>query len=562
MMVWEAAALGLGLVGCLLGMGLGERAGLTQRWLGGLAGLSAKLTPSRRGSGRTLARPSGGLVDLGLIGLGLFTNLPLLISHWRRLSQELSPIGPDSDENFLAAVALFEGNWGLYPVNRYPGYPALVAAIARDGTELAAMGVRLSQAAAVGCAVLAYLLGRTLFGRFAGFAAMVLVLRLPAIADLGRQTTPYMVLAFLDLALLGASLQLAKGRKGWAVLVGILAGLVPLFDPKQLVFGLVAIGTGVILLSWPTLCPPKLGVRITGGLALVLGLPLMNQLAGRFPKTLPIVEITSRVDLGLGATGMRGGWALGDPLVGLPDALLRLGALQSGGSEWLHSLAGPGLTRMSPGTSAVWLLGLLGLGWCGPRPVLGLVGLWALAWPVLHLYYQHRYWLPVAVALPALVLAGWGRLIGNSGLVGICLVGLLWGGSPWSHGAPNLFSKQADGGEPWTGVDPGDWRRTRNVVVEQLPEGTRVLDFGASRQWTQLAGAFDYRRCTHTPDGCAGALGAAGPLAAVLFPEEAPSGRVPQASAAMQGQPSCWKRIYRRPGNGGLYLWTCPEAPR
>jgi hypothetical protein len=390
---------------------------------------------------------------------------------------------------------------------------------------------------------------------------MVLVLRLPAVADLGRQTTPYMVLAFLDLALLGALVLMAKGRAKWAIVVGLLVGVVPLFDPKQLVFGMVAIGTGLVILSWPTQCPPKLAERLAGGLALVAGLPLMNHLGGRFPKTLPIVEITSRVELGLGATGMRGGWALGDPLVGLPAALLRLGELQAGGSEWLHTLAGPGLARMSPGTSGVWLLGLVGLRWCGLRPVVGLLSLWALAWPVLHLYYQHRYWLPVAIALPVLVLAGWGRLLGNSGLVGIGLIALLWGGSPWSHGAPGLFSKQQDGGEPWTGVDPGDWRRSRNVVAEVLPEGTRVLDFGASRQWTQLAGAFSYRRCTHTPDGCAAALRTSGPVAVVLFPEEAPSGRVPQAVAAMKGEPSCWKRVYRRPGNGALYLWTCPEAP-
>ncbi len=512
---------------------------------------------------------------MALIVVGLLMAMPPLLRLWTRLSPGGGPIGPDSDEAYLASLALERGALVDYLPHRSPSYPLLVSAWADGPTAIAHAGIVVSELAAGVAGVGAYLLGRQLGGRVAGFAGMLLVLRLPVVGELGRQMTPYMLLAALDLLAVAGLVAMARGRLAGAVLTIGAAPILFAGDPKQVPF--VIGGLALAVMCALRSAYRRAGVARILALGTVLGalgvVPLANALVARsgIPQ-ISVEETITRVPLGFDVSALEPGWGLGAPLSGLPTTLGALARLRPPATQgYLHGMVGPGMHMQLPETSLWWSVVVLALvaSLALRRQALafGAVGLFAvLAHPVLHLYFQHRYAAPFVLALPVLAMAGLARVAGPWGVAGAALVALNVG--PWRTVGPGLLMPPPTDGERWSGIDPGAWERAV-ASASTLPVGARVLDFAESRPWVMLAGTLDYVRCSTRRDACARELSdASRPIVAILFPREERSARVPEAWA-LRGVPatpprlgSCWERVLVRPQHGAAFLWTCASPPR
>ncbi|MES2641952.1 MAG: hypothetical protein V4850_20850 [Myxococcota bacterium] len=516
-------------------------------------------------------------LDVALIVAGLALNLPGLLGAWAMLSPFGSPMGPDADANFLAAVALERGDLALYAGDRYPAYAALVSALAPDASRLAQVGTWLSMGLAVACALGAYALGRALAGRVAGWAGLVVCLRLPGLADTGRQFTPYALVAAADLLAVLSLLALVRGHRVATIPLAVAAAVVFATDPKQVPVSLALVGLGIVV----SLVRSRRS-GIIECVPLVAALPLANALVGR--AALPIYSlefITTRVDLGLhvDAAMATTGWRIGTSLVDLPASLLAVSTMVQApaGRGWFAPTALATLPMELPATSPLWLAALLVLPVVlhlrrrAAYELVALLPLVIVALPVLHLHFQHRYFLALVVVLPALVASAISLAAGPGAAAGVLIVALLWPGSPWRGVAPGVTAAPPPHAEPWTGVEPDEWARTVDEAATALPADAVVLDFAQSRPWVMLAASRPYVRCTTTTDNCRGALGdAPGTLTAVLFPGEEVSAAVPAASALATTGPvrygpdalgACWTRVLMRPDNGGVYRWTCEKRP-
>ena len=512
-------------------------------------------------------------LDAALLALVLLTSLPVLRSLWSRLGPFGSPMGPDADENFLAAIALERGLPAVYASDRYPAFAWLVALVASGPLDVHPAAVRLSAGFALAAGVAAYVLGRQLGGPAVGAVASALTLRLPGIVDVSRQFTPYMMVACLDLVAVALTLGLLRGRRLGVPLAVVLAVLWAA-DPKQMpvVLGFVAVG-GCASLAHRSL------VGVVGALALVAAVPVANRAAASLGvQIFSVEEIAGRVDLGLVAPPVpaAGGYRLGGDLRALPATLERLASTRPRSSRgWLHERVRTSLPMEFPRTSLLWLLpaalGCFSLraGWRRALVTpLAVAPLAPLLVATLHLHFQHRYFAGLAAPLPALVGAGIALVGGPGAAIGAGLVALCWPTSPWSGVAPGLLGRPPVNAEPWTGREPPDWAQALSQAVDRLPEGAVVVDYSQSRPWTMLAAPFDYHRCSQARDGCRSVVGAGGsPLVAVLVPGEALSVAAPGASS-LAGQVddaatigSCWTVALNRPGPGAAYLWTCPEPP-
>ena len=563
MRVWEAIALGSGALGALVWFAGQRSAALTRlawripfRWRMALRG------------------PAG---DHLLVLFALLLHTPALAQTWRRLSPNGSPIGPDADENFLGAASFFRDVSSLWPENRFPGYPWAIAALSSNGEDLARMGCALSMAAAVGASVAAYGLGRQLAGRTAGLAGMVICLRLPALSDLGRQTTPYMLAAALDLFLIAATVALIRGRLRWAVPVALASGFAFTLESKQVPFVLaeIALAAGVCSVWAVRRVRRRRWGAIGATLALLAALPLANWVGGSGGRHMVSVEeLITRVSIGLDVAPMTPGWTLGRPLHTLPASFLEIASSvrPPPGQGWLGLWAADTLPMEFPDTSPLWLAALaaLGIGLVARRRglwVLPLVPLLAIAQPVLHLYFQHRYFVPVAVVLPVLVACGVRLLGGPGAMVGVLLAAVLLPSSPWRVAGPGLFSPAPRNAERWGPSDPGDWERLRVTAPSALPAGARIYDFASSRPWTLLAGDFPYVRCARASDACAGELASTtDPIVAILFTDEALTRRLPDTAALTRSLypktlGECWDRRLALGSGGAAYLWTCAGGP-
>lgn len=163
--------------------------------VGGVLGAAAWTWARKRGWGDRWDHPW--TLDLALIVAGLALNLPALIGLWGLLSPYRSPMGPDSDANFLAAVALERGDLALYAGDRYPAYPGLVGALAPQASGL---------------------------------------------ADTGRQFTPYALVAAADLLAVLSLLALVRGHR---------VATIPLALAAAVAFTAAARASGC-----PAMCPP------------------------------------------------------------------------------------------------------------------------------------------------------------------------------------------------------------------------------------------------------------------------------------------------------------------
>ncbi len=515
--------------------------------------------------------------DVVLVALGLLWNVPALLGAWRVLSPYGSPMGPDSDMNFFAAIALQRGDLQMYGEDRYPAFAWLAATLADGLSGIPAAGMRLSMLSALALGPAAYALGRQLGGRAAGFASLTLALRLPGVADLGRQFTPYAMVAAVDLVAVVALVALLSG--GGRVRVGLAAlALVPCAalafsaEPKQLPVALLLVVIGAPLLV--------LRDRLVGGvgaLALLATIPVMNRLlaAAKLP-IYSLEEITSRVQLGLSVDPALGtqGWSPGEPFAELFRSLYRVATLvqPTPGQGFLHRYVAEGFHMQTPHTSLVWALPVLGLLVLkGPSPRLALLGLLPLglvAWSTLHLHFQHRYALAFVVVLPALAAAGLARAGGAPAVLATLAVTVLLPGSPWRGVAPGVTERAPNLSDSWAGREPPEWVTKAAEADEKLAGDGFVLDYGQSRPWTMLAAARPFVRCTATHDTCRSQLTRPGTLYAVLWPGERVSIREAPGAAALEGAVGapaqvgeCWTRVMSRPENGGVYEWTCAQRP-
>jgi hypothetical protein len=200
-----------------------------------------------------------------------------------------------------------------------------------------------------------------------------------------------------------------------------------------------------------------------------------------------------------------------------------------------------------------------------------------LTYGALHLHFQHRYFLASAVFLPVITAAALRLAGGPAAALGVALVALLHPASPYRGVGYGLRAEVPHDAEPWTGVEPSDWSDTRAAVASRVPDEVRVLDFAASRPWAVLAADSAYVQCTATQDTCNSLLRDSRRPWVVLFPGERPStlqpmaaalGELPEGSPAPEQLGACWNLVHARPGNGGLYQWTCdadievPAFPR
>ncbi len=515
--------------------------------------------------------------DVLALSIVLAVQVPAVLRVWGMISPHGSPVGPDSDYNFLSAVAIENGDASLYAIDRYPGFPWAASVLAEGSRELASAGLRVSMASSFLSGFGAYWLGRQLHGRIAGALAMCVVLRLPGLVDCGRQFTPYAFIAAADLIGVAALIALARGRLLATVPLAAAAGGLFTADPKQVPVALAMVGLGAFFL---VLRPRWAALPALGALGAVL--PVVNDWMGK--KNLPIAsieEITTRVSLGFNIDPAlpRDGWVPGQTFADLFASLLRVADAVSAPEArgWFAPAALPGIRMEFPDTSAVWPLLVLAL------PVVMLVqrsGLRAWLLPLavsplaivlvscLHLHFQHRYFLAVAVCLPPLAVAALARLVGPWGCLAAGLVALVPASSPWRREAPGLSGGRPVDTDSWSGTESPEWFTVSRAYDERLPADAVVLDYASSRPWVMMAVLRPYVRCVSTRDTCRSHLNDAGSLHAVLFPGEPPSSRdAPDASElwsathAPAAVGACWQRVGGRPGNGALYSWTCDARP-
>jgi hypothetical protein len=428
-------------------------------------------------------------------------------------------------------------------------------------------------------AVGAGLVARQLGGRLAGAATVLVVACLPGVVDAGRQLTPYASIAALDLLAVACLASLSAGRRwpAWP-LAGCVGALVTL-DVKQIPVALGFAGLGVLRLL---MTQGRAG--LLPALALV-GLPwLANAWMGALPMRLLGPEaILTRADLGLAvdpAVRAADGWVPGGGPVALAETLLRMarGVRTPPGQAWLHPRAVASAGMEVAGASLLCVLPWAALMWRRRRaPDRG----WALvaALPLvpvaagsLHLFFQHRYVLPLVPLAVAWTLAGIRHALGRAGLAAFVLTACAMPGSPWRTVAPGILAPTPPHAEPWAGVEASDVGEARDALDRALPPDAFVLDFAEARPWAFLAPVRPYARCTPTRDTCASRLASPGSLHAVLVPGEGVSAGVEGASelvawaTARPATPperlgACWVRVAARPDTGGLYAWRCGARP-
>lgn len=515
--------------------------------------------------------------DLVAIGVVAAIQVPAVLRIWAMISPHGSPVGPDSDYNFLSAVALETGNTSLYAIDRYPGFPWAASVLAEGSRELAAGGLRVSMAASFVSGLGAYWLGRQLHGRIVGALAMCVVLRLPGLVDCGRQFTPYALVAACDLIGIASLVALSRGRLLATLPLTAAAGTLFCLDPKQLAVALAMVGLGaaftVVSFRWAAL--PSLGVL--GGV-----LPAVNDWMGR--KNLPIVsieEITTRVSLGFDVDPAlaRDGWVPGRSFEELFTTLQRVAKAVSAPEArgWFSPAAVPGIRMEFPDTSSVWVWLILALplllvlrrqGRRSLALVLAVSPMVIVLVSCLHLHFQHRYFLAVAVCLPPLAIAAVARLVGSWGCLAAGLVALVPASAPWRREAPGLNAGRSVDSDSWSGVESPEWFTVSREFDARLPQDAVVLDYASSRPWVMMAALRPYVRCVSTGDTCRSHLSDPGSLHAVLFPGEPPSSRDAPDTTELWGVThapatvgNCWSRVGGRPGNGALYGWTCEDRP-
>jgi len=517
---------------------------------------------------------------------------------WLELAPSLAPAGADYEGYYLSALAFETDQFHLYARDRYPGYPWLASLLARSGHQVHLAGAMLNMGALCLSTAAIYSLVRTMAGRGAAFVAVLLALRLSVVLDLGRTFTHYPLAAALDLGLLAAAVHLVRTRHlRWAGAIGLLSAAAASTDPKQAV---VVLAVGLTATVSVLRAPATRGLRAVAVGSLWLPLELLNQAVARLPVQLyTLEEVSTRVQLHFTVhpdllAHAADGFRLGEPGAWLEvlGSLWRTsrGITPEAGQEGLFSpLALEGLQLVYGTTSAFWLGGwllLVGLVFVprtdrtlslgGPldRAMVAALLLLpaAVAWPNLHLHYQHRYVIFPAVAAVVLAIAGLGRAAPGAGLFA-GVVAVIWPGSPWQGVDLDYLERENRRADLWAGPEAVVDLQTLSWAQANLPANAHVFDMAEFRAMPTLAAAFPYQRCNTQHDACAEAMANAdGPLVANVWTRENLSARLPsgpQGTLPGSDQPggglpgvlgSCWSLVLDITPDNGLYVWSCPDA--
>ncbi len=505
-----------------------------------------------------------------------------LLAWWGVPWSSGAPMGADADVTYLATVAIRTATPALYEADRYPLFPLVVAALSPRVADIPTVGALVSVGSCFAGATAASWVGWRLGGPAAAVWAGLWVLRTPALIDQGWSFTPYPLIFCLHSVLLACGVELARRdpvighrdalrRMAAPLAIGATCcAALTLSDPKQLV---VAVGGSAVMAALAVLAPVPLVWRPLGLVAL-LAVPAANTAWSTSDMEVYTVEhIVTRVRLDFEvsprvAARQESGFRLGGDLAELPRTIAALtwGLTPPAGQGALCARAAASLPYALPKTTAWWALSVIALvvrlGWGRPTRLLALlpVALLAVAaWPTLHLHYQTRYLLPALALLPVLV-------AGLPSQLAIGLATLVWlRASTYSFGGAYRVTLPTTA-EPWMPPPPRGgqellWAQNRRWMDENLPPDALVVDYSASRPWTEAAGVRAYRRCNRRELDCGALLGAhAGPRYAIVWENEELGGRLWRgegSSGVGERRGRCWTRVRPSMEPTALYAYGC-----
>lgn len=469
--------------------------------------------------------------------------------------------GIDWHDSHLDAYALISGDSPLYCAWRYPFYPYMAASISHwTGMELTTSLQLVSRAVSIATAVPLYIIGRSLFGRGAAIAGILMLISLATFRMHTDAVTPYPMVMFLGATAAAALVRAPRG--GWLpwLIVGVCCAALLANDGKSLLIALGFVGVAglaAVAIPWR---PTVRTVRSrTGGTALrlaVIALPIAfsYQWMGNLPVkafTLEEMAVAYLVPGGRGASQAPRNLQTGYMWGHFDDALTIPRTLQTFYEAGQNPLLAEqnqrqlrtSLQRLSldyPGFS--WRIpAFLSLAFLAPLVrtrkrfstaiQLAAVGvIIASCWPSIKSDYQERYVVHGAVILPLLMMGGIdaiGRIIVGSrtrirslargaALVVIALLWMAWPANPIGFAQlSERLDPVAMGGQQEHEV--AEWGRA------EMEEGDLLLDTSWMMQALALAGTRTVARAPNAyPPG-----GAPWPAGSWRFtrpwPEERPS---------------------------------------
>ncbi|MEC9390056.1 MAG: hypothetical protein VX944_08275 [Myxococcota bacterium] len=473
--------------------------------------------------------------------------------------------GIDWHDSHLDAYALLSGDSALYCAWRYPFYPYMAAVVSHwTGADLTISLQLVSRIVAMATAVPLFIIGRTLFGRSAAMAGIIMLVSLATYRMHTDAVTPYPMVMFLGASAAAALLHAIRG--GWApwLVLGLCCGALLANDGKSLLIALGFVGMGIAVAA---ITPWRRGagtlwstVRAFPVRLLVMALPIVGsyQWMGSLPVkafTLEEMAVAYLVPGGRGASqaprNLQTGYMWGhfDDALTVPRTLLTFyeagrnpelaeqNARQLRTSLQRLTLDYPGFTWRVPA-----FLGLAALVPIARRrgerfrtlvQIASVGVILASCWPSIKSDYQERYVVHGAVLLPLLMMGGvdaLARLIVGSRThirrlgrsAALILVAVLWMAWPANPVGFAQLSQRLDpvamGG--MQEFEVAEWGHS------ELKPGDLMLDTSWMMQALALAGSHTIARAPNAyPPG-----GAPWPAGAWRFtrpwPEERPaSGR-------------------------------------
>ena len=368
--------------------------------------------------------------------------------------------GIDWHDSHLDAYALLSGDSALYCAWRYPFYPYVAATVSHwTGADLTVSLQFVSRMVAIATAVPLFIIGRSLFGRSAAIAGILMIVSLATYRMHTDAVTPYPMVMFLGATAAAALIKSARG--GWLpwLVIGLCCGGLLANDGKSLLISLGFIGMALLCACVVPWRSGSIGlvsrIKAIAIRVLVLGLPIVGsyQWMGNLPVkafTLEEMAVAYLVPGGRGAAqaprNLQTGYMWGhfDDAFTIPrtlktfyDAgknpeLAEQNARQFQTSVQRLTLDYPGFTWRVP--AFITLACLIPFARRRKRfqtaLQLAAVGVvLASCWPSIKSDYQERYVVHGAVLLPLLMMGGidaLGRLIiGHRGI----LRGLFRGGA-------------------------------------------------------------------------------------------------------------------------------------
>ncbi len=203
--------------------------------------------------------------------------------------------GIDWHDSHLDAYALLSGDSALYCAWRYPFYPYVAASVSHwTGMELTTSLQLVSRVAAMATAIPLYIIGRTLFGRGAALAGILMLASLATYRMHTDAVTPYPMVMFLGAT--GAAALVRSTRGGWLpwLVAGVCCAALLANDGKSLLIALGLVGMAIVtalLIPWNSEQPGKT-VRVGGVMLrlMVIALPIVGSY--QWMGSLPVKAFT------------------------------------------------------------------------------------------------------------------------------------------------------------------------------------------------------------------------------------------------------------------------------